>query len=153
MSVFTCPFLIYTGKEAYKFLWLIHSFDLVGRLWYGGTRGNKGRLLLKAAMSSIIVGWTCTKEKHNTPMKLLYRKLPLLTPPPPPLAQHFRLHTYTRPTERESERPWKTPVTWLQNKINSEGGVLCLTFFCLVYSQRSRSDHNSKIDLLTILQL
>ena len=33
------------------------------------------------------------------------------------------------------------------------GGVLCLTFFCLVYSQRSRSDHNSKIDLLTILQL
>ena len=43
--------------------------------------------------------------------------------------------------------------TWLQNKINSEGGVLCLTVFCLVYSQRSRSDHNSKIDLLTPLQL
>ena len=59
----------------------------------------------------------------------------------------------TRPTEPERERPWKTLVTWLQNKINSEGGVLCLTFFCLVYSQRSRSDHNSKIDLLTLLQL
>ena len=26
-------------------------------------------------------------------------------------------------------------------------------FFCLVYSQRSRSDRNSKIDLLTLLQL
>ena len=59
----------------------------------------------------------------------------------------------TRPTEPERERPWKTLVTWLQNKINSEGGVLYLTFFCLVYSQRSRSDHNSKIDLLTPLQL
>ena len=33
------------------------------------------------------------------------------------------------PTERERERPWKTLVTWLQNKIISEGGVLCLTFF------------------------
>ena len=59
----------------------------------------------------------------------------------------------TRPTEHEGEKPWKTLVTWLQNKINSEGGVLCLTFFCLVYSQRSRSDRNSKIDLLTLLQL
>ena len=44
----------------------------------------------------------------------------------------------TRPAERARERPWKTLVTWLQNKINSEGAVLCLTFFCLVYSQRSR---------------
>ena len=44
----------------------------------------------------------------------------------------------TRPTERARERPWKTLVTWLQNKINSEGAVLCLTFFCLVYTQRSR---------------
>ena len=44
----------------------------------------------------------------------------------------------TRPTVRARERPWKTLVTWLQNKINSEGAVLCLTFFCLVYSQRSR---------------
>ena len=35
----------------------------------------------------------------------------------------------TRPRERERERPWKTLVTCLQNKINSEGGVLCLTFF------------------------
>ena len=44
----------------------------------------------------------------------------------------------TRPAERARERPWKTLVTWLQNKINSEGAVLSLTFFCLVYSQRSR---------------
>ena len=58
-----------------------------------------------------------------------------------------------RALRSERERSWKTPVTWLQNKINSEGGVLCLTFFCLVYSQRSRSDRNSKIDLLTLLQL
>ena len=28
------------------------------------------------------------------------------------------------PMERERERPWKTLVTWLQNKIISEGGVL-----------------------------
>jgi len=35
------------------------------------------------------------------------------------------------PTALRSERegPWKTLVTWLQNKINSDGGVLCLTFF------------------------
>ena len=59
----------------------------------------------------------------------------------------------TRLTKRESERPWKTLVTLLQNKINSEGGVLCRTFFCLVYSQRSHSDRSRKIDLLTLLQL
>ena len=59
----------------------------------------------------------------------------------------------TRPMKQERERPWKMLVTWLQNKINSEGGVLCLTFFCLVYLRRSRSDRNSKIDLLTLLQL
>ena len=53
----------------------------------------------------------------------------------------------------ERERPWKTLVTWLQNKIISEGGVLCLTFFYLVYWRRLRSDRNSKIDLLTLLQL
>ena len=35
----------------------------------------------------------------------------------------------THPRERGRERPWKTLVMWLQNKINSEGGVLCLTFF------------------------
>ena len=29
-------------------------------------------------------------------------------------------------TERERERPWLGLVTWSQNKINSEGGVLCL---------------------------
>ena len=33
------------------------------------------------------------------------------------------------PTERERERPWLGLVTWSQNKINSEGGVLCLSIF------------------------
>ena len=33
------------------------------------------------------------------------------------------------PTERERERPWLGLVTWFQNKINSEGGVLCLSVF------------------------
>ena len=50
-------------------------------------------------------------------------------------------------------RERETLITWLENKINSEEGVLCLTFFCLVYSQRWRSDRNSKVDLLTLLQL
>ena len=35
----------------------------------------------------------------------------------------------TRSMEQERQRPWKTLVTWLQTKINSEGGVLCLAFF------------------------
>ena len=36
----------------------------------------------------------------------------------------------TRPYgARERERPWLGLVTWSQNKINSEGGVLCLSFF------------------------
>ena len=39
----------------------------------------------------------------------------------------------SRPTERERDRPWKTLVTWLQNKINAEGGVLCITFMFLVW--------------------
>ena len=52
-------------------------------------------------------------------------------------------------TEREREKPWKTLVTWLRNKNNSEGGVLCLTLFL----SGLRSDRNSKIDLLTLLQL
>ena len=30
---------------------------------------------------------------------------------------------------RERERPWLGLVTWLQNKINSEGAVLCLSIF------------------------
>ena len=30
---------------------------------------------------------------------------------------------------RVRERPWLGLVIWLQNKINSEGGVLCLSFF------------------------
>ena len=36
--------------------------------------------------------------------------------------------------ERERERPWLGLVMWLQNKINSEGGVLCLTILCLVHA-------------------
>ena len=34
----------------------------------------------------------------------------------------------TRPYEAR-ERPWLGLVTWSQNKINSEGGVLCLSIF------------------------
>ena len=55
------------------------------------------------------------------------------------------------PMERERERPWKTLVTWLQDRIISEGGVLCLIFFCLVYWRSSRSDRNGKIDLTTTI--
>ena len=35
------------------------------------------------------------------------------------------------------ERPWLGLVMWLQNKINSEGGVLCLSIFLF----HSRNDH------------
>ena len=52
------------------------------------------------------------------------------------------------PTERETERPWLGLVTWLQNKMNSEGGVLCLTILYLVYAMTARIC-KSKIDLLT----
>ena len=62
-----------------------------------------------------------------------------------------RVLSYPPYGARERERPWKTLVTWLQSKIISEGGVLCLTFFCLVFLRRS--DRNSKIDLLTLLKL
>ena len=33
------------------------------------------------------------------------------------------------PTERERERPWLGLVMWSQTKINSEGGVLCLSIY------------------------
>ena len=59
----------------------------------------------------------------------------------------------TRPTERERERPWKTLVTWLWNKINSEGGVPCLTLFLSGLFPNVHADRNSKVDLLTLLQL
>ena len=42
--------------------------------------------------------------------------------------------TTERERERERERPWLGLVMWLQNKINSEGGVLCLTILCLVHA-------------------
>ena len=35
----------------------------------------------------------------------------------------------THPTERARERPWKTLVTWLQNKINSEEASFVSHFF------------------------
>ena len=76
--------------------------------------------------------------------------------PPNISVEQFRSQGSPQPalwSERERERPWKMLVMWLQNKINSEGGVLCLTFVCLGYSQRSRSDRNCKIDLLALLQL
>ena len=63
-----------------------------------------------------------------------------------------RILSYPPPwSERERERPWKTLVTWLQDRIISEGGVLCLIFFCLVYWRSSRSDRNGKIDLTTTI--
>ena len=49
---------------------MVYSFDLVGSLWYGGTRGNRGRLLLNATTSSIIVG---CKEKEYVNEILLPR--------------------------------------------------------------------------------
>ena len=54
------------------------------------------------------------------------------------------------PAERERERPWLGLVTWSQNKINSEGGVLCLSIFCLVRFHRSRNDRKGKTDLLSL---
>ena len=51
--------------------------------------------------------------------------------------------------ERERERPCKTLVTWLQNKINSEEESFVSHFFVWFI----RSDRNSKIDLPTLLQL
>ena len=49
---------------------------------------------------------------------------------------------------RERERPWLGLVTWLQNKINSEGAVLCLNIFCLVRFHCSNNDRKGKIFLL-----
>ena len=54
------------------------------------------------------------------------------------------------PTERERERPLLGLVTWSQNKINSEGGVLCLSIFCLVRFHRSRNDRKGKTGLLSL---
>ena len=55
------------------------------------------------------------------------------------------------PTERVRERPWLGLVTWSQNKINSEGGVLCFSFFfCLVRFHRSRNDRKGKTDFLSL---
>ena len=41
-------------------------------------------------------------------------------------------------------------VTWLQNKIKYEGGVLCLSIFCPFHFYRLRNNQKSKIDLLTL---
>ena len=58
------------------------------------------------------------------------------------------------PAERERERPWLGLVTWSQNKINSEGGVLCLSIFCLVRFHRFHNDQKGKMDLILLsLQL
>ena len=53
-------------------------------------------------------------------------------------------------SERERERPWLGLVTCLQNKINSEGGVLCLSTLCLAHFHCSCNDRKRKIDLLTL---
>ena len=47
------------------------------------------------------------------------------------------------------ERPWLGLVMWLQNKINSEGEVLCLSILCLVHTMIAKVC-KSKIDLLTL---
>lgn len=49
----------------------------------------------------------------------------------------------------ERERSWLSPVTWLQDKFNSEGGVLCLWILFLVH-QMIASVRKSKLDLLTL---
>ena len=49
----------------------------------------------------------------------------------------------------EKERPWLGLVMWLQNKINSEGEVLCLSILCLVHTMIAKVCQ-SKIDLLTL---
>ena len=54
------------------------------------------------------------------------------------------------PTERERERPWLGLVTWSQNKINSEGGVLCLSIFWSGSFSPSRDDRKGKTDLLSL---
>ena len=49
----------------------------------------------------------------------------------------------------EKERPWLGLVMWLQNKMNSEGDVLCLSILCLVHTMIAKVC-KSKIDLLTL---
>ena len=56
------------------------------------------------------------------------------------VAASFIAFSPTRPYGAR-ERPWLCLVTWLQNKINSEGGVLCLVRF-----HRSHNDCKTKID-------
>ena len=60
----------------------------------------------------------------------------------------------TRPTERERERdPGKRWSRGSRTKLILREESFVSHFFCPVYSQRSRSDRNSKIDFLTLLQL
>ena len=60
----------------------------------------------------------------------------------------------TRPTERERERdPGKRWSRGSRTKLILRERSFVSHFFCLVYSQRSRSDRKSKIELLTLLQL
>ena len=59
-----------------------------------------------------------------------------------------RVLSYPSLSEREKDPGW----FWsrgLQNKINSEGGVLCLSILCLVHAMIARF-RKSKIDLLTL---
>ena len=68
-------------------------------------------------------------------------------------ATSFPRFSPTLPTERERERdPGKRLSRGSRTKLflSEESFV---SHFCLVYSRRSRSDRNSKIDLLTLLQL
>ena len=61
----------------------------------------------------------------------------------------LRVLSYPSYGAKERERPWFGLVTFLQNKINSEGGVLCLTILCLVHVMIA-GVRKSKIDLLSL---
>ena len=56
-----------------------HSLDLVGLLWYAGTTGNRGKLLLNAATSSIIVGCKKIICFHDLP-SFAYDRSTFFTP-------------------------------------------------------------------------
>jgi len=56
-----------------------------------------------------------------------------------------------RERETERDRSWLGLVTWLQDKINSEGRFLCLSIFWLAHFHCLRNDRKSNIELLTLL--
>ena len=61
----------------------------------------------------------------------------------------FPVFSPTRPYGVRKRDSWLGLVMWLQNKINSEGEVLCLSILCLVHTMIAKVC-KSKIDLLTL---